>query len=454
MLPYAAGEQHKWLRGIGPPPFRCLRQPQWDVAQRGVLDGLGTWKAWAGDAARWPVTTEGAEVVEWAIATTADFFGDEWHAEMLRRGRHPLMNVWDWPRCSPTAIVHVVERAARIALLPAAARDSLREQARATFEPAHFDHLDLLLEVAGLAVRDGWALEAERPTPAGRSPDLFLTRHGAAFSVEVTQQGMDREMRLVEEFDRQLGDAMFAMRVHYGVDFSGEAGREAVEGLDLAAFVSQLAHVAAQVRDRGEPLPVEAVGIDMTVWPSGSMPGTPSFSFPPVGGDCWERTSRRLVDKARQTEGGPPAWLRLDEAGGMFLFTGWAQRPLDEQLRLLAENVQAALCGFPHVRGVVMSAGAEPLWQNSLPERSVWAQALGMGSDACALDRVLPGQRCRRTFVVPVQSRRIVLPRHLEAEPHAWYGAEGSWLGWALRRLGHPPPEVVLGTRTRQLLAV
>jgi hypothetical protein len=363
------------------------------------------------------------------------------------------MGVWDWPRCSATAVVHLLERAARIAVLPGAVQNCLRGQARTTYDPPQFHHLDLLLEVAGLAARDGWKVEVERRTPSGRAPDLFLTRHGAAFSVEVTQQGMDREMRLVEEFDGRLGDALFALRCQYDVDFSGEAGREAVDELDLDAFVSTLAQVAVGVRDGGRAVRVEDVGIDVTVSPAGTLTGRPSFRFPPVGGDCWGRTARRLAEKARQTEGGPPAWLRLDEAGGMFLFTEWAQRPLDEQLHLLTEHVQAALCGSPHVRGVVLSAGAGPLWQSSVQERSVCAELHGQGAGAWALDRLLPGRRCRRTFVVPVQARRIVLRQHLEAEPHTWYASEGSWLAWGLRHLGHPSPDIILGSNLR-LLAV
>ena len=139
------------------------------------------------------------------------------------------------------------------------------------------------------------------------------------------------------------------------------------------------------------------------------------------------------MDKAAQTVGGPPSWIRVDDQGGIFMLTNWAQAGLHEQLRQAQHNVRVTLDGFSHVRGVILSIG-------TVHDTSA--------TDSAGINvvRQLPGRRYRQTLIVPVEATRIVLRDHMELNPAGWYANEASWLDWARHELGHRPLADLLAT--------
>ena len=123
-----------------------------------------------------------------------------------------MSSLYDWPLSSPVALVRHIERAARIALLPEDVRIGLTEGPngiRRSASPNEFDHLDAVLEVIGLAVRDRWRVESEVATTDGHLPDLRFSKGSISHVVEVTTQGLDRESRAI---DRQ-SEAVFAQQL-------------------------------------------------------------------------------------------------------------------------------------------------------------------------------------------------------------------------------------------------
>ena len=111
--------------------------------------------------------------MQWATDVVADFYGDEWFAECARRRSVPVMSsLYDWPLSSPVALVRHIERAARIALLPEDVRigPMVANGIRRSASLDEFDHLDVVLEVIGFAIRDRWRGESEVATTDGHLP--------------------------------------------------------------------------------------------------------------------------------------------------------------------------------------------------------------------------------------------------------------------------------------------
>lgn len=391
--------------------------------------------------------------MEWSVGVVADFYGDEWFAKNARRRSLPVMSsLYDWPLSSPIALVRHIERAARIALLPEPVREGLTEGSngiRRSTNRNDFDHLDVVLEVTGMALRDDWFVESEVATGDGRLPDLRLSKGTVSHVVEVTTQGMDRESRAL---DRQ-GEAVFA-------DQSAVEHRYQVQCVtretcllteeQLQQFMTAMEETARMVADHGGSRNADLGFASVVVYPDGERTENVVNEGPMIPRDLWPRFAQRLHEKARATSSAGSSWIRVDESGGLLMLTPAVHWSIEQQLSALQGNVVVELGEYHHVEGVVISHGAEPDWSPQRREQGVVDQTSG----AVALECRLPGGRRRRTFVIPVhQGPRIVLPDHLVMRPDRWYDREGSWLDWALNRVGQPSvTRLVIGELARSLV--
>ena len=125
--------------------------------------------------------------------------------------------------------------------------------------------------------------------------------------------------------------------------------------------------------------------------------------------------------------------------------TAMRQLQPQQQLQALRHNLEITMEPFPHIDGVVIGMGAGPDWGVKAPEFAYFDER-GWAAPT-VLDRVLPGARRRRTFVVPLSSgKRLMLPPGSELPMGAWYSAEGSWLDWALDELDKPQLDSILSS--------
>lgn len=421
---------------------------------RQPLEEFSTWQDWLGPLERTAAFPEGRDLVRWAGQVVAEFYTDGWFARGSAARQLPVMgSVYDWPLSSPLALIRLVERAARIALLPDTARAMLSEGAngiRNSTNSGDFDHLDLVLEVAGLAIRDGWAVEVEVPTSDGKVPDLRLAKATMCYTIEATIQGTDRCMRAAD----LQSDRLFAQRAAIEIAHQVQCVLRVPELLsedDLVSFVKLIDAEAAKAASGGEPREVMFGAASAVVYPRGQLPeGINLYEGPLLTGDMWPRFAARLHQKAENTRLAGPTWIRIDEEGGLLALTPLVHLPLEEQLARLGHNVRLELDQYPHLRGVVVSHGAGPDWQPNRPEPLI-TEAL---SAASAFERRLPGGRRRRVFTIPIRpSRTIALPDHLVMRPSHWYLKERSWLDWALNTLGKPSTtRLVTGELARMLI--
>lgn len=414
--------------------------------------GLQNWADWAGDVARAAVVPEGRDLVLWATDVVRDFYGDQWFARHALMRSIPVMSVRDWPLSSPLALVRLIERAARIAVAPPQVRECLAEGPngiRRSRGGAPFHHLDVVLEVVGLALRDGWSVAAEEQTADGRYPDLRVAKGTMSYSIEVTRQGLDREFLRLDRQSSLLHDRLAAIELTHPVESVVSVVRELADE-EVSCFLAEVQGAAAATAADKTSRTVDLGYASVTTYPRGERPEHASiFKGPLLGGDMWPRFAQRLRDKAARTSGAGRTWLRIDEVGGLLSLTPAGQMPIDQQLALVSANIRSELSDFSHICGVILGHGAEPDWYPSRPQPTIQD-----ASGAIALERRLPGGRRRRTFAVAVGTySKVAVPDHLALRPADWYGSESGWLAWALNLLRKPSvTRLVTGEAARALI--
>ncbi len=418
-----------------------------DVVRR-FLEQHQTWEDWARVDEPGALTPAGVEAVKWAAEVVAEFYTDEWFQRNLERWPNPLLSLYDHPLSRPMAAVRHVERAARIALVPPAARQALSEGTngiRRSNSWDEFDHLDVVLEVIGLALRDSWQVECEVPTGCGRRPDIRVTRSGFSYSIEVTTQGFDRSAREEERQSERLRDYQLRIECGRGVGCAVRIERLLSEE-ELQTFVAALDQAALATTTTGDNSEVDLAYATATVRPGARRPGTTSYEGPAVGVDLWPRFAKRLCEKAQQVEGAGRGWIRIDEGGGLIAFTPVYHLAPVERLSLLIRRISEVIAEYPHVEGVIISHGAGPDWTPLTREVGVVERT----TSSAVWERRLPGSRRRTTYVVRTPRRGLLLP--VVVDPARWYNAEPSWLDWALHQLGIGPVESLVRTETTRRL--
>lgn len=308
---------------------------------------------------------------------------------------------------------------------------------RRTCTTADWRHALLQLEVARAARAMGWAATFEPDIPDSRNKgDLLLNTGGESpMLVETTTLGRTSDDLLTDQFENQLQDWLMRLenqhRVHTVTDLSDRLELEAAQ-----RWFSEIAQAAAAVAVSGSPETVRCSSGTATVRPGDAPVGAPTFSGVPRVRDLGRRLRKLLLDKARQSAGPYPTWIRVDGLDGVFAFTSWAQAAPADRIRALAELLVEPLAGHQHVCGVVYSSGLA---------------AGGYGAQPGTLDDTVdtvPGAFLRREQAQFLFRELIILPVRPEARElaTAWaaaYSSEPSWLDEDLAMCGMPPLAVI-----------
>lgn len=420
-----------------------------------------TWDFWAGGLAAAPVTAVGHKCLSWAVGILRNTFGEDW----LRRnaetsGTVPFIHL-DWfPLTNHRVVVRVIELAAQIELVRREdGMDALLQDAALIRPTSHavlrdFQHLLLELEVAAFAILHGWTVCHEKQLPTGRKPDLWLSRNGIDYLVEVTALGFDREFQTVEAWTDTVFAAFRGLERRHRVE-TASCLDELLDNEDTADWLARAEDAALLTAEDGLHRTVQSASCTVTIAPEGQLPEV-RWTGPMHTQDVWARVATRLQEKAKQTRGGPPAWLRLDDVGALFKLTDWSARPLAQRLEQLADNIAISLAQAPHVRGVILTgatqyaadgAVGETAWAKSghlvgIPDHVPSRERLADGP--AGLRRIIPGNRQRLSFVIPTRHSHIQLPPGTGLEPGLWYHNEPTWLDRALTRIGQPQLRDVL----------
>ena len=164
-----------------------------------------------------------------------------------------------------------------------------------------FFHLDLVLEVNGLAVRDTWQVNAEQELETARRPDLAVGKLGRRFLIEITIQGKSRSFRTSEQFSDSLSAISFGAEREYGVT-THTAASDVVSESQVADWQRELDRSAALVAADGVSREIEVNGIKTSMFLKVIAPDARTralWSRRMLGGDSrfvfWIRRSKRQV---------------------------------------------------------------------------------------------------------------------------------------------------------------
>ena len=414
---------------------------------------LSTWSGFVGPLDHIPVSDIGRRIVGEAVDIVREFFTDDWLAAAVAARSMPMINLFEWPLTVPRCVVGFLELAARIAILePTGVVPLIRRQLRPSDRSGEFEHLRLLLEVAGLAHRAGWSIEVERTIPSGSRPDLTLTRDGETVQLEVTNQGHSRRVRAVVEFGRDVRYRCWAVEVAHKVRCV-VTSQELVTTDDLDEWFHLADESAAATASDGQSRVVAFGPNQLTVTPAAAEVHE-LYRGPVIGGDAWTPIDARLRQKAKQTAGGGLTWIRLDITPDLFMLTSLAPISPPGRLAAIQQHVTASLQDAAHVAGVVMSYMAigdetppltcvakgpmPPLW---LPDSTQRELAIAHGP--AALLRTLPGGRARISFILNGPAAQFDARRDALG-PGSWYDDEATWLAWAFDALRWPSLSTIL----------
>lgn len=303
---------------------------------------------------------------------------------------------------------------------------------RNTCTTTDWRHALLQLEVARAARAAGWsaAFEPDIPNSVNQGDLLVDTGDGEPILVETTTLGRTNDDLVTEQFEDGLQDWLRWLEVQHGVhtitEVSGWLEPEAAQ-----SWCDAILRAAAAVAMSGTPTTVESPAGTVSVRPGDAPVGVATFSGVPRERDLGRRLRKLVLDKAKQSAGPYPTWIRADGLDGMFAFTGWAQGTPEERIAALSELLVGPLADHTHVHGVIYSSG--------LAAGGYGAQ---LGS-LDATDTTRDGIFLRRELAQFLLREAVVLP----VRPEGWematawgtaYGSEADWLDADLTARGLP----------------
>jgi hypothetical protein len=380
------------------------------------------------------LTAAGRCVALWAVDTLQSFLGsDILQRIMEKKQEHPLLlpTYGVWPANDvPWVYANLFQLASQIKLLrpwplqPAMSQNLTVES---------WEHAQLQLNLAGLALRAGLGSAFETRLPNGKRADLRISAGSSTLLVEIVAWGFSDAQRKAARFFHELGYIVLGMEMQYGVEIRGSLGN-VMAGEHIRVWLQLLKTAAAQTAQDGVtrvvPGPNEG---SLRVTKEPPTPGEATLEGAPVTTDIWGRLVARIEDKARQTKDSGPVWLCLADQAGFWMYSPFLQITLAEKLSFLTPLLQEILGALPHIAGIILSPGA--MWTGAATLEAVYQVAAIEG--ATAIRCPLPGHRAKESMIVT----RTGLP---DPDPGYtlfvdWYWNENTWLDWALEQLGFAP---------------
>lgn len=394
-----------------------LIEPSWNLVRR-LFEGTHRSSAWH-------------DTGVWAVDRLEEHLGHSWACDVLAAGDALKSRIALAP-AHTQAFASLLELAMRLELtVSLRGRPTLIKELKRDRRLARLVHTEIILEMVTVAGALG--IGAATEVADMRNPvDVVFGWNESDVPVEAMALLTDDEFRQTDEATSQLRDAVLSVsiqiRAHVTLDLNSIPA-------DQRAVCELIRILAEEANSRGglarRSIEFGTVTVDVR---DGFAP--PTTSGPTISRDGWERTSLRLLTKARKDYSERSTWLRVDVLDGLWQFTQWAEVDLASKLSAIADKVRGDLADIDSVAGVVLSSGAIRAAGTHSDElaRDVTTQAVG-------LRRLLPFYRVRETMIVPIQP-------DVGDETQLWtsvYDSEPEWLGDSLDRLGLPDASSILG---------
>lgn len=385
-----------------------------------------TWDLWSAPIDTSSIlTASGVELLKSAVQAFRKFFGEDFLENSRGKG-HPLFSIYLMPGNDVRVVyIQLIDLFIHLQLLQTQKSfTELRKVLRNDKSWFGWGHALLQMEVAGLALRQGYEIEFEPSLESGRKMDLTVSMRNRTVNFELVQMGTDHSFRATALFRDRLNRQLMALSMTHSVSIRGDLFRIAEEP-EFTQLVNEVDGRAKALKTLGESLAFNSDVARLMVTKS-EHARLPELSGPPTQSDEWSCLEARINEKAKQTAGANNVWIRLDGLSGLWYFPGWAAHELREKLRLIAPLCQAVLRKYDHVAGIVLSN--RWAWQVGQPEETVCLDG------NFALRRHFSDGRERETIITRCDkgSRREV------DAIMSWYAQEPSWLDWELSELEYP----------------
>jgi hypothetical protein len=353
-------------------------------------------------------------------------------------GKEWLGRYWDVSRHVPaevnlgsahvSALGNLLEFALRLSVLDTVSGvGKVQREMKNDLKDDRRRHCALQLEVGALAARAGYTVAFEdRFRPEAAPSDVTLRRGDQDIRVEAFAIIRAKRSQESAEYWQWLLHRIKLIEWRHDTPVAGTISEQLDD--DASAELLRLIEQAAQdTVMTGEEHVISWRSADLQVLPSGTTDSQLQGGV--EESDSWPRIASKLRQKAQQAQASGSGWLRVDILDGTWQFTPWAQAGLRGKIDEMAKQVRLLFSQASGIAGVVLSSGANVAQGQFFGES---ARSIG---DSYGLRRELPAVRVRETMIVPVSAEGREQARmwvHL-------YGAEDSWLDWALARVGLPP---------------
>jgi hypothetical protein len=379
------------------------------------------------------VTPLGKSQVDASIARIASLLGPDYLQRCQQSPPHELLSMeWVFNKTADVAC-RILTFSAQIALLQKVKGWS-KFQRDLRNDLGHFDHAMVQLEVAGLALRDGWVVSLEPDTHGQRSTDVSLKRGDEKMFVEVKGFRLDATTSRFLSAGRQLEDMLFQIAYEFGTWTKGRLVGDVtkVNLSDLSARLRLAAAVA--VASRSDVL------VDLGPHGELIMTSKPEngllHSYEIQHADELSRISAQIQEKAEQGRGVEPLWLRFNESSRFWGLATFGVEP-EKVHEIIARRIVDELRGFPHVAGAVLSA--PPLFStNSAP-----IEIETIEGEARSFVNLQYQHQYRESLMARGPNVSFDQQSGYWAN---WYKNESTWLSWAHQQLGLPDLESIFAS--------
>jgi hypothetical protein len=196
-------------------------------------------------------------------------------------------------------------------------------------------------------------------------------------------------------------------------------------------WCEEIATAAANVAESGTPATVPSAAGTVTLSLGDTPVGIATFIGVPRERDLSYRLRKLVIDKAKQSAGPYPTWVRVDGLDGVFAFTAWAQGTPDDRIAAIADLLVEPLAEYAHIHGVIYSSGMMSGGYAAAPESLV---ATTQRSRGHFVRRSIARFLLREIVVLPVRAEG----QELAAAWAAIYSSEPEWLDDDLAACGLP----------------
>jgi hypothetical protein len=199
----------------------------------------------------------------------------------------------------------------------------------------------------------------------------------------------------------------------------------------IQAWLQEIDTVAAAVARTGASQTVHSSAGTVNISTDQPAPGTATRTGAPQYRDGWKRIRRALADKARQTEGPIPVWIRIDALDGIFQFTEWSRAAPGDRIAMIAGAIETSISWPENTFGVVLSSGLGTSFSGDAAAENLAID----GAQGSWTRRLVAPRIVRETFVIP-------LTRRADPQTQWWtraYRDEPNWLDNDLADAQLPP---------------